>query len=48
MQNGLNRRDFMRSTAAIGAGLFVSGGALGQTGANKDTINVALIGAGEQ
>ena len=48
MQNGLNRRDFMRSTAAIGAGLFVSGGALGQTGANKDTLNVALIGAGEQ
>lgn len=48
MQNGLNRRDFMRSTAAIGAGLFVSGSAWGQAGANKDTINVALIGAGEQ
>jgi predicted dehydrogenase len=48
MQNGLNRRDFMRSTAAIGAGLFIGSSAMGQAGGSTDTINVALIGAGAQ
>ena len=48
MQNGLNRRDFMRSTAAISAGLFIGSSALGQTGEKADTLNIALIGAGAQ
>lgn len=48
MQKDFNRRDFMRSTAAIGAGLFVGNSAIGQAGSNKDTINIALIGGGSQ
>lgn len=48
MQSGFNRREFMRSAAAVGAGLFVSNSAFGQTAGGKDTINVALIGAGAQ
>ena len=48
MDNGLNRRQFMRSTAAIGAGLFVGGKVLGQTGEAKDVNNIALLGAGAQ
>ncbi|NLW83372.1 MAG: Gfo/Idh/MocA family oxidoreductase [Phycisphaerae bacterium] len=48
MKIDLNRREFMQSTAAIGAGLFVANHAMGQTSGNRDTINVALIGAGAQ
>lgn len=68
MKSDLNRRDFMRSTAAIGTGLLVTscgksapvagaGDASGAPAAGagaaaasgkKDTINVALIGAGAQ
>ncbi len=49
MDSRLDRRKFMQTTAAIGAGLFVSGGALGQTdGQSKDVLNIALIGAGAQ
>ncbi len=51
MDNGIDRRDFMRSTAAVGAGLFLSPKAFGQgagAAAKKDDINVALIGAGTQ
>lgn len=44
----LNRRQFLRTSAAIGAGLFVSGKALGADAPAKDVINVALLGAGEQ
>ncbi len=46
----MNRRSFLRSTAAVGAGLVFSPSLLGQTGAGKknDDINVALIGAGAQ
>ncbi|MBN2312714.1 MAG: Gfo/Idh/MocA family oxidoreductase [Sedimentisphaerales bacterium] len=45
---GINRRSFLRSTAAAGAGLAFSP-FLAQTGAaGADTINVALLGAGAE
>ena len=47
MENKIDRRHFMRSTAAIGAGLFVAPNVLGQTG-KPDDINIALLGAGAQ
>ncbi len=48
MEHGLNRRHFIRQTAAIGAGLYVSGKALGTEDTPKDTINIAVLGAGAQ
>lgn len=50
MHNELNRRQFLQTSAAIGAGLYVSGKALGADVPDKkrDVINVALLGAGEQ
>ncbi len=48
MSNDLNRRQFIQTTAAIGAGLYVSGKALGADAKNKDVLNVALLGAGAQ
>ncbi len=47
---GIDRRDFLRSTAAVGAGLVLSPSIFGQTGGGKktDDINMALLGAGEQ
>ncbi|OPZ96077.1 MAG: 1,5-anhydro-D-fructose reductase [Planctomycetes bacterium ADurb.Bin412] len=47
---GMNRRTFLRSTAAAGAGLMFSPLAKGQTAvaAKPDQINVALLGAGAQ
>lgn len=47
MEKKIDRRHFMRSTAAIGAGLFVAPKVLGQTG-KPDDINIALLGAGAQ
>ena len=48
-KKGIDRREFLRSTAAAGAGLAFSPLVLGQTGSNKpDDINVALLGAGAQ
>jgi predicted dehydrogenase len=46
----IDRRRFMSSAAATGAGLAFSPMMFGQTGADKksDDINVALLGAGEQ
>jgi len=45
----IDRRSFLRSTAAAGAGLAFSPMVLGQTPSKKpDDINVALLGAGEQ
>ena len=45
----IDRRSFLRSTAAMGAGLAFSPMVLGQAGGGKpDDINVALLGAGAQ
>ncbi len=45
----INRRSFLRSTAAAGAGLAFSPMVLGQTGGKKpDDINVGLLGCGAQ
>ncbi len=48
--NGIDRRIFMRSTAAIGAGLFIASTGCGkEVGAKKpDPLNIGLIGLGEQ
>jgi predicted dehydrogenase len=48
MLNDLSRRKFIQTTAAIGAGLYVSGKALGADAPKKDAVNVALLGAGAQ
>lgn len=50
IKKGIDRRDFLRSTAAVGAGLVLSPGIFAQTGGGKkaDDINIALLGAGEQ
>ena len=46
----MDRRSFLRSTAAVGAGLVLSPTAFGQRagGAGANDINVALLGAGAQ
>jgi predicted dehydrogenase len=47
----INRRNFLRSTAAAGAGLVISPLVFGQTptaGSKVDDINVAMIGVGTQ
>jgi predicted dehydrogenase len=48
MNSSINRRQFIQTTAAIGAGLYVSGKALGADAPSKDVINIALLGAGSQ
>jgi len=49
MKKRIDRRQFLRSTAAVGASLYLSPSALGQSGGSKsDNINVALLGAGAQ
>lgn len=48
MLTDLSRRQFIQTSAAIGAGLYVSGKALGADAPQKDVINVALLGAGAQ
>ena len=47
MKISMNRREFLRTTAAVGASLYVAPEVLAQTG-KSDTINVALLGAGAQ
>ncbi len=46
----IDRRSFLRSTAAVGAGLVLSPSVFGQTAKGKkaDDINVALLGVGAQ
>ncbi len=48
--NGIDRRTFMRSTAAIGSGWFIASDGFGkEVGAKKsDPLNIGLIGLGEQ
>jgi len=48
MTRRINRRQFLRSTAAIGAALYLSNSSPAQYGGKADDINVALLGAGEQ
>jgi predicted dehydrogenase len=50
VQRGLDRRRFLRSAAGAGAALALGPGVFGSLRAagNAETINVALIGAGEQ
>ena len=47
--NGIDRREFLQSTATVGASLVLNPAVFSQTGGGKaDDINVALIGLGEQ
>jgi len=48
MLNQVNRRQFIQTSAAIGAGLYISGKAMGTDARKKDVINVALLGAGAE
>ncbi len=50
MKDSIDRRDFMRSGAAIGAGLAVAPALFAGTAKSKgkDQINVAILGVGEQ
>jgi len=49
MKRAIDRRDFLRSTAAVGAGLVLAPKSFGITkGSKADDINVALLGAGAQ
>jgi predicted dehydrogenase len=49
VRKGIDRRSFLRSTAAVGAGLVLSSKSFGQAaGAKGDDINVALLGTGAQ
>ena len=46
-KDGIDRRAFLHSTAAVGAGLILSPSAFGE-GGKADDINVALLGSGAQ
>ncbi|KPJ66916.1 MAG: oxidoreductase [Coxiella sp. DG_40] len=49
IQKGINRREFLRSTARLGAGLALASKSFGQTTTPEtDDIYVALLGAGAQ
>ncbi|MBN2130396.1 MAG: Gfo/Idh/MocA family oxidoreductase [Sedimentisphaerales bacterium] len=45
---GIDRRTFLRQSAAAGAGLMLTPVAFGQAAPGKDQINVALLGAGAE
>jgi predicted dehydrogenase len=47
-RDGMNRRNFLKSTAAIGAGLAFAPQLFAQAAGGADDINVALLGAGEE
>jgi predicted dehydrogenase len=46
LQQGMNRRSFLRSTAAVGAGLAMSSRMFAAASGGSNDINVALLGAG--
>ncbi len=49
MKDSISRRNFMRSTAALGAGLFLAQGSnVKAAGSKNDDINVGILGAGTQ
>jgi predicted dehydrogenase len=49
VKRGIDRREFLRSTAALGAGVVLAPKSFGQAaGSGPDDINVALLGAGAQ
>jgi predicted dehydrogenase len=49
MKEAINRRDFLRSTAAVGAGLVLAPKSFGiVAGSKTNDLNVALLGAGAQ
>ena len=49
VKEGIDRREFLRSTTALGAGLVLAPKSFSQvTGSKTDDINVALLGAGAQ
>ena len=49
VKKGIDRREFLRSTAALGAGVVLAPKSFGQAaGSGPDGINVALLGAGAQ
>ncbi|HUW19671.1 MAG TPA: Gfo/Idh/MocA family oxidoreductase [Sedimentisphaerales bacterium] len=48
MKKAIDRREFLRSSAAIGAALYLSPEAFAEGGGKSDDINVALLGAGAQ
>lgn len=48
MFKDLNRRNYIATSAAIGAGLYVGHQVFGAESTDKDVINVALLGAGAQ
>jgi predicted dehydrogenase len=47
-QEGMNRRSFLRSTAALGAGLAFAPRIFAQAAGGANDIHVALLGAGDQ
>jgi len=49
MEKGINRRNFLRSTAAVGAGLVLASKSFGVVTSSKtDDLNIALLGTGAE
>lgn len=48
MKNRIDRRTFLRSTAALGAALYLAPETAGQTIPGNDDLNIAMLGAGAQ
>jgi predicted dehydrogenase len=48
MEKGIDRREFIRATASIGAALYLAPSSASGAAAGKDTVNIAMLGAGAQ
>ncbi|MHC4215027.1 MAG: Gfo/Idh/MocA family protein, partial [Planctomycetota bacterium] len=48
MKKVIDRREFIRSSAAIGAALYLAPSSVSGAPASKETVNIALLGAGAQ